>query len=43
MKKFEEPKLYVEMLELEDVVATSTDNGCIDNPECYYQGECFND
>lgn len=42
MKKFEEPKLYVEMLELEDVVATSTeDTGCIQD-DCYLT-ECIGD
>lgn len=41
MKKFEEPKLNVEMLVVEDVVATST---CPTfNPDCATQLSCLTD
>lgn len=40
MKKFEEPKLNVEELEVEDVITASTGEG---DPDCNYQTECLGD
>lgn len=43
MKKFEEPKLNVETLEVEDVITAS--NECLDDipSDCQYETSCFTD
>lgn len=45
MKKFEEPKLNVAVLDLEDVITTSTctADGIPSNPACPYETECIGD
>lgn len=45
MKKFEEPKLNVEALEVEDVITASI-TGCVDDctdDGCLYETTCFGD
>lgn len=39
MRKFEEPKLNVEELKLEDIITASTSG----DPDCAYQTECIGD
>lgn len=39
MKRFEEPKLAIEVLEVEDVISTSS---CPTN-DCGYETECLTD
>lgn len=42
MKKFEEPKLNVEDLRMEDIITTSTCEDTGDS-DCSYQTSCFTD
>ena len=44
MKKFENPVMDVEVLNIADVIATSEPGACVsDNPSCQTQLPCFDD